>query len=121
MTLHQSLPNRMRAMHEKRRSIDERRRESQAAAARLEAQRIRAAIDKFETDIAGLDTIIKSELSSTPVSDPAHVAFPISLRMMMAQRDNLASTVAMLSARLEAAVRIGSRATSHHGFTLGNF
>jgi len=32
------------------------------------------------------------------------------LRMMMAQRDNLAATAAMLSERLEIAARIGSRA-----------
>ena len=121
MSLQLSQSNRMRAMHEKRRSIDERRRESEAAAARLEAQHIRGVIDTFESDIVGLDTIIKSELRSAPVNDPAHVAFPISLRMMMAQRDNLASTVAMLTARLETAVRVGSRATSHHGFALGNF
>jgi hypothetical protein len=110
MTLHQDYPGRVRAVREKRRSIAERRREKEAAAARLEAERIRTIIERFEMDIFGLDTIIKAELKSAPVSDPSHFAFPISLRMMMAQRDNLAATASMLSERLEIAVRIGSRA-----------
>ena len=110
MTLHQGHPGRVRAVREKRRTIAERRRETEAAAARLEAERIRTIIERFEMDIFGLDTMIKTELKSASVSDPSHFAFPISLRMMMAQRDNLAATAAMLNERLEIAVRIGSRA-----------
>ena len=109
MTLHQGYPGRVRAVREKRRTIAQRRGEKEAAAARLEAERIRTTIERFEMDIFGLDTIIKAELKSAAVSDPSHFAFPISLRMMMAQRDNLAATAAMLSERLEIAVRIGSR------------
>jgi hypothetical protein len=110
MTLHQDHPGRVRTVREKRRTIVERRRQKEAAAARLEAERIRTTIERFEMDIFGLDTIIKAELKSAAVSDPSHFAFPISLRMMMAQRDNLAASAAMLSERLEIAARIGSRA-----------
>jgi flagellar protein FliJ len=110
MTLHQDQPGRVRAVREKRRSIAERRREKEAAAAHLEAERIRTMIERFEMDIFGLDKIIKAELKSAAVSDPSHFAFPISLRMMMAQRENLAATAAMLNERLEIVARIGSRA-----------
>ena len=110
MTFDQDHPGRVRAVQEKRRTIAERRREKEAAAARLEAKRIRTIIERFEMDIFGLDTIIKAELKSAAVSDPSHFAFPISLRMMMAKRDNLAATAATLSERLEIALRIGSRA-----------
>lgn len=110
MTLHQGHPGRVRAVREKRRSIAEQRREKAAAAGRLEAERIRTMIERFEMDIFGLDIIIKAELKSAAVSDPSHFAFPISLRMMMAQRDNLAATASTLCARLEILVRTGSRA-----------
>jgi hypothetical protein len=114
MTLHQDHPGGGRAVrNNKRRSIAEQRREKESAAARLEAARIRTMIERFEMDIFGLDTIIKAELESSAVSDPWHFAFPISLRMMMAQRDNLAATAAMLSERLEIVTRIGSHHLGH--------
>lgn len=106
MTLYQGHPGRVRAVREKRRSIAERRREKEAAAARLEADHIRTMIERFEMDIFGLDTIIKAELKSAAVSDSSHFAFPISLRMLMAQRDNLAATASTLSARLELVARM---------------
>jgi hypothetical protein len=111
MTLHQDHPGRVRAVREKRRSIAERRRDKEAAAARLEAERIRSTIERFEMDIFGFDKIIKDELKSAAVGDPSHSAFPNSLRMMMARRDNLAATAAMLSERLQIVMRIGSGTT----------
>ena len=89
-----------RALLEKRRLAAKRRREQEAAATLGEATRIRTMIANFELAIFSLDASIKAELASARVRDPFHFGFPISARAMMARRENLACTIAMLCERL---------------------
>jgi hypothetical protein len=87
---------RRRALLEKRRLAAERRKEQEAAAALRQATRTRAMIANLELAISSLDASIEAELASARVRDPSHFGFPISARAMMARRENLTCTIAML-------------------------
>ena len=64
------------------------------------AIRLRTVIADLGQEIANLDISIASELALARVRDRAHFAYPISVRMMQARRENLKASVAALSDRL---------------------
>jgi hypothetical protein len=64
------------------------------------AIRLRTVIADLGQEIANLDISIASELALARVRDRAHFAYPISVRMMQARRENLEASVAALSDRL---------------------
>jgi hypothetical protein len=93
-------PGRIRERLAKYRFQDESRKQRQIETNRQAAEQIRAMITKLEIAVSSLDDSISAVLETARVRDPSHYAYPIAARTMTARRQNLKSTIAILSERL---------------------
>ena len=91
---------RLRALLIKRQAQNEARKQREIEVKKRAATQLRTMMANLEQEIANLDVSIGSELALSRVRKPSHFAYPISVRMMQACRDNLTATVAALSDRL---------------------
>jgi hypothetical protein len=55
-----------------------------------------AMLVRLRSDLRLLDQSIEAELENSPTRDPHHFAFPMTLRALIARRDNLKSTISMI-------------------------
>jgi hypothetical protein len=94
-------PGRLRALLTKRQAQNEARKQREIEVKKRTVTRLRTMLASIEQEIANLDLSIGSELALSRVRKPSHFAYPISVSMMQARRDNLTATVAALSDRLE--------------------
>lgn len=80
----------------KKRAIEERKRLAMIDALQRTRQRTEAVVTDLKNAAALLDINIEAELQGSPTRDPAHFAFPMSVRALMTRRDNLRATIAAL-------------------------
>jgi hypothetical protein len=76
------------------------RRNSEIDIKRRTVAHLRATIVKFEREAANLGESISSELALASIQEPTPLAYPSSVRTMLARRDNLNASIAALSDRL---------------------
>jgi hypothetical protein len=93
-------PGRIRERLAKYRFQDEGRKQRQIESDRQAAVQIRAMIAKLDLAVSSLDDSINAVLETARVRDSSHYAYPIAVRTMTARRENLKSTIAILSGRL---------------------
>jgi hypothetical protein len=93
-------PGRTRALFAKRQLQAELRKQREIHAIRRESMQIRATLEKLDRAVLSLDGDINAHLKQARVRDPSHFAYPIFARAMIARRDNLSATIAILSERL---------------------
>jgi hypothetical protein len=86
-------PRRVRVQAEKRRRQIEIRRQAELAAARQAEAQIRQLTAGLEAEVVNLDACIAADLEVVSVKDPSHYAFSVSIKAMIARRDNLKSTI----------------------------
>ena len=84
----------------KRLAQHEARRQNELAASRREAGQLQAMIANLDREIVNLDDSIASELAMSRAREPSHFAYPISVTMMQARRQNLKNTITALTDRL---------------------
>ena len=84
----------------KKRTIEERKHLALMAALRRWRQRTEAVLIDLKNAVALLDCSIEAELQSSPSRDPHHFAFPMTVRALIARRENLMATIAALSEEL---------------------
>lgn len=80
----------------KKRAIEERKRLAMIDALQRTRQRTEAVVTDLKNAATLLDINIEAELQGSPTRDPAHYAFPMTVRSLMARRDNLRATIAAL-------------------------
>lgn len=80
----------------KKRAIEERKRLAMIDALQRTRQRTEAVVTDLKHAATLLDINIEAELQGSPTRDPAHYAFPMTVRSLMARRDNLRATIAAL-------------------------
>jgi hypothetical protein len=90
---------RVRVLLAKRQAQNEARKEREIKAKRRTAIRLRMMIASIEQEIANLDASISSELALARVRKHSHSAYPIAARTMHARRENLKTTISVLSDR----------------------
>jgi hypothetical protein len=100
-------PGRIRERVAKYRFQDESRKQRQIERNRQTAVQINAMIAKLDLAVSSLDDSISAVLETARVRDPSHYAYPIAVRTMTARRENLKSTIAILSEQL-AYVELGT-------------
>jgi hypothetical protein len=93
-------PGRTRALLAKRRLQAENRKQREINTRRREAIQIQAMIEKLDRAVLSLDGDINAELEQAQVRDLSHFAYSIFARAMTIRRDNLKTTIAILSERL---------------------
>jgi hypothetical protein len=93
-------PARVRARFSRRQVQEEMRRQREIEANRAAATRIRGMIEELKRKATSLDGSIDAVLAGSQIRDPSNVAFPIAARTMGSLRDNIRSTIAILSERL---------------------
>jgi hypothetical protein len=76
------------------------RKQMEIAASQRKAVQIRTMLASLNSTIAMLDSSIGAELERSSIKDPRHYAFPMTVRAMIAQRENLKGTLAALADRL---------------------
>ena len=91
---------RNRALFAIRRSQNERRKQREIATNERAAKQIRSVIAQLDRDVSSLDDSINADLEMARVRDPSHYAYPFSVRTMIARRENLKVTIALLLERL---------------------
>jgi hypothetical protein len=94
-------PGRVRARFTRRFVQGELRRQTEIANNRMTAMRIRNTIAALERSISSLNGSIDAVLEASQVLDPTSFAYPVAARTMSARRDNIQSTIAVLSRQLE--------------------
>ena len=99
---HLQTPNEERSARAaaKRRAIEERKRVAMIEALQRMRQRTEAVLLDLKNAATLLDCSIETELQSSPSRDPRHFAFPMTVRALIARRDNLEATIAALSEEL---------------------
>jgi hypothetical protein len=65
-------------------------------ALRQRRQQTEAMLIDLKKDCGLLDQSIEAALESSPVRDPHHYAFPMTVRALIARRENLKATIALL-------------------------
>ena len=65
-------------------------------ARRRRRQQAEAMIVGLRNDLRLLDQSIEAELENSPTRDPHHFAFPMTVRALIARRENLKSTISMV-------------------------
>ena len=94
-------PRRVRVQAEKRQRQFEIRRQAELAAANQAATQIRLLTADLEAEAASLEACIAADLAVATIKDPSHYAFPVSIKAMMARRDNIKTTIRALLARAQ--------------------
>ena len=84
----------------KRDALEERKRLATIDALQRLRQRTEGVLTDLKNAAAMLDYSIETELQSSPTRDPRHFAFPMTVRALIARRDNLEATIAALSEEL---------------------
>src|SRR5258708_7076239 len=79
---------------------EESRRLASLNAARQTQEHTEAMIRDLKGAVVMLDRSIETELERVWIKDPAHFAFPMTVRALVARRDNLKATIAALCNRL---------------------
>lgn len=59
-------------------------------------ERTEAMLVRLRNDLRLLDQTVEAELQNSPTKDLHHFAFPMTLRALIARRDNLKSTISMV-------------------------
>jgi len=59
-------------------------------------QQTQAMLVSIQNDLRLLDQSIADELENSPTRDPHHFAFPMTVRALIARRDNLKATISLL-------------------------
>jgi hypothetical protein len=80
----------------KRQTIAERKRLAMEDALWQRRQRTEAMLIDLKNDVRLLDQSIEAELEKSPTRDPHHFAFPMTVRALIARRENLKSTISRL-------------------------
>jgi hypothetical protein len=93
-------PERVRARFTRRFVRNEMRRQKEIENNRTAALRLRNMITALERTVSSLNGSIDAVLEVSQVRDPANFAYPVAARAMSARRDNIQSTIAVLSRRL---------------------
>jgi hypothetical protein len=81
----------------KRQTKVERKRVAMNDALRQRRQQTEAMLVALKKDCGLLDQSIEAGLENSPTRDPHHFAFPMSVRALIARRENLKATIALLS------------------------
>jgi hypothetical protein len=84
----------------KRRAKEERKLLAMNDALRRMRQRTETMLIDLKNAVRLLDQSIEAELENNPTKDPHHFAFPMTVRALIARRENLKATVASLSDEL---------------------
>jgi uncharacterized metal-binding protein YceD (DUF177 family) len=93
-------PGRKLSILARHRLRDEIRKQRQIVANQRDAMQIKAMIASLGRSMLSLNADIDVELQRARVHDPAHFAFPMAARTMIARRDNLKVTIAALTEQL---------------------
>ena len=80
----------------KKRAMEERKRLAMIDALQRTRQQTEAVVKDLRNVATLLDQSIETELQGSPTRDPGHFAFPMTVRALMARRDNLRATIAAL-------------------------
>ena len=80
----------------KKRAIEERKRLAMIDALQRTRQQTEAVVKDLKDTATMLDRSIETELQGSPTRDPGHFAFPMTVRALIARRDNLQATIAAL-------------------------
>jgi hypothetical protein len=99
-TERRNLPGRVRARSTKRFVQSELRNQKEIENNRTAAARIRSIITALEHAVSSLNGSIDAVLEGSQVRDPSNFAYPLAARAMSARRDNIQSTITVLSAQL---------------------
>jgi hypothetical protein len=92
-------PGRDRARSTKRFVQSELRIQKEIENNRTAAARVRSIITALEHAVSSLNGSIDAVLEGSQVRDPSNFAYPVAARAMSARRDNIQSTIAVLSAQ----------------------
>jgi hypothetical protein len=84
----------------RRRAQQETQGQKQVEANQRDATRLQTLIISLASEIANLDESIASELALSSDREPSHFAYPVSVSMMRARRENLNNTIEGLTDRL---------------------
>jgi hypothetical protein len=84
----------------KRRAIKERKRLATIGALQRMRQRTETVLMDLKNAVSLLDQSIEAELENSSTRDPHHFAFPMTVRSLIARRENLKATTASLSDEL---------------------
>jgi hypothetical protein len=93
-------PRRVQVQLAKRQRQIEIRRQAELAAARQAEAQIRSLTAHLEAEVANLDARVTADLAKATIKDPSHYAFSVSIKAMIARRDNLKSTIRALLERV---------------------
>jgi hypothetical protein len=94
-------PGRVQARFTRGFARNEMRRQREIEHNRLAAQRLRNMITALERTVSSLNGSIDAVLEVSQVRDPSNFAYPVAARAMSLRRDNIQSTIAVLSQQLE--------------------
>ena len=84
----------------RRRAQQETQGQKHVEAKQSDARRLQTLIISLAREIANLDESIASELALSSDREPSHFAYPVSVSMMRARRENLNNTIEGLTDRL---------------------
>jgi len=84
----------------RRRAQQETQGQKHVEAKQSDARRLQTLIISLAREIANLDESIASELALSRDREPSHFAYPVSVSMMRARRENLNNTIEGLTDRL---------------------